>query len=145
MNDERRRKQLADFLRSRRLRLSPREAGLLVETSRRRITGLRRRKWQAYQASPCRGIPHWSKAGTFMCLNKSWKAWYEHYGLAATNVTICSYWPIIPHFLSRKRMIPFPLLFSGFWTEWELTRPTLSTGTGTFLLGTEYRVRYAET
>ncbi|MCM2998575.1 helix-turn-helix transcriptional regulator [Paenibacillus cellulositrophicus] len=42
MNDERRRKQLADFLRSRRLRISPREAGLLVETSRRRITGLRR-------------------------------------------------------------------------------------------------------
>ncbi|MCM3702264.1 helix-turn-helix transcriptional regulator [Paenibacillus macerans] len=42
MNDERRRKQLADFLRSRRLRLSPREAGLAVETSRRRTTGLRR-------------------------------------------------------------------------------------------------------
>ncbi|CQR59078.1 helix-turn-helix transcriptional regulator [Paenibacillus riograndensis] len=42
MNDERRRRQLADFLRSRRLRLSPREAGLLVETSRRRTTGLRR-------------------------------------------------------------------------------------------------------
>ncbi|MFM9281818.1 helix-turn-helix transcriptional regulator [Paenibacillus jiagnxiensis] len=42
MNDERRRKQLADFLRSRRLRLSPREVGLQVETSRRRMTGLRR-------------------------------------------------------------------------------------------------------
>lgn len=42
MNDERRRKQLAGFLRSRRLRLSPREAGLAVETSRRRTTGLRR-------------------------------------------------------------------------------------------------------
>ncbi|WP_236575328.1 helix-turn-helix transcriptional regulator [Paenibacillus sp. USDA918EY] len=42
MIDKRRRKQLADFLRSRRLRLSPREAGLPVGTSRRRTTGLRR-------------------------------------------------------------------------------------------------------
>ncbi|MGG1658844.1 helix-turn-helix transcriptional regulator [Brevibacillus sp. NRS-1366] len=42
MNDERRRKQLADFLRSRRLRLAPRDAGLLVDTSRRRTPGLRR-------------------------------------------------------------------------------------------------------
>ncbi|MFE5324697.1 helix-turn-helix transcriptional regulator [Paenibacillus sp. NPDC056579] len=42
MNDERRRKQLADFLRSRRSRLSPGEMGLQVETSRRRTKGLRR-------------------------------------------------------------------------------------------------------
>lgn len=42
MNSERRRKELADFLRTRRSRLSPHEAGLPVETSRRRTPGLRR-------------------------------------------------------------------------------------------------------
>jgi len=42
MNSERRRKELADFLRTRRSRLSPHEAGLQVETSRRRTPGLRR-------------------------------------------------------------------------------------------------------
>lgn len=42
MNSERRRKELADFLRTRRSRLSPHEAGLRVETSRRRTPGLRR-------------------------------------------------------------------------------------------------------
>ncbi len=42
MNNERRRKELADFLRTRRLRLSPQELGLQVDTSRRRTPGLRR-------------------------------------------------------------------------------------------------------
>ncbi len=42
MNNERRRKELANFLRTRRSRLSPREAGLPVDTSRRRTPGLRR-------------------------------------------------------------------------------------------------------
>ncbi|MEK4853131.1 helix-turn-helix transcriptional regulator [Paenibacillus sp. FSL H7-0756] len=42
MNDERRRKELADFLRSRRSRVSPVEMGLQVEQSRRRTKGLRR-------------------------------------------------------------------------------------------------------
>ncbi|WP_371364243.1 hypothetical protein SRRS_50440 [Sporomusa rhizae] len=42
MNDERRRKELSDFLRTRRSRLSPHEVGLCVETSRRRTPGLRR-------------------------------------------------------------------------------------------------------
>lgn len=42
MNDERRRRELADFLRTRRSRLSPQEAGLHVETARRRTPGLRR-------------------------------------------------------------------------------------------------------
>lgn len=42
MNSERRRKELADFLRTRRSRLSPHEAGLPVMTSRRRTPGLRR-------------------------------------------------------------------------------------------------------
>ncbi|WP_152394521.1 helix-turn-helix transcriptional regulator [Paenibacillus guangzhouensis] len=42
MNNERRRKELADFLRSRRSRLSPHEVGLSVDTTRRRTPGLRR-------------------------------------------------------------------------------------------------------
>lgn len=42
MNNERRRKELADFLRTRRSRLSPQEVGLPGETSRRRTPGLRR-------------------------------------------------------------------------------------------------------
>ncbi|MFB6365258.1 helix-turn-helix transcriptional regulator [Paenibacillus elgii] len=42
MNSERRRKELADFLRTRRSRLTPQEAGLRSETSRRRTPGLRR-------------------------------------------------------------------------------------------------------
>lgn len=42
MNSERRRKELADFLRTRRTRLSPHDVGFRVETSRRRTPGLRR-------------------------------------------------------------------------------------------------------
>ncbi|MBB6735895.1 helix-turn-helix transcriptional regulator [Cohnella zeiphila] len=42
MDDERRRKELSDFLKTRRLRLSPKDAGLQAETARRRTPGLRR-------------------------------------------------------------------------------------------------------
>ncbi|OXM86645.1 helix-turn-helix transcriptional regulator [Paenibacillus rigui] len=42
MNNERRRKELANFLRTRRERLSPHEAGLQAGASRRRTPGLRR-------------------------------------------------------------------------------------------------------
>ncbi|GIP22783.1 helix-turn-helix transcriptional regulator [Paenibacillus sp. J22TS3] len=42
VNHEKRRKELADFLRTRRSRLSPQQAGLQVEALRRRTPGLRR-------------------------------------------------------------------------------------------------------
>jgi len=42
VDNERRRKELADFLRTRRLRLGPSDVGLKVDTSRRRTLGLRR-------------------------------------------------------------------------------------------------------
>lgn len=42
MSSERRRKELADFLKTRRLRLSPKEVGLPIEAARRRTSGLRR-------------------------------------------------------------------------------------------------------
>lgn len=42
MDHEQRRRELADFLRTRRLRLTPSDVGLKVDTTRRRTSGLRR-------------------------------------------------------------------------------------------------------
>jgi transcriptional regulator with XRE-family HTH domain len=42
VDDEPRRRELADFLRTRRLRLTPSDVGLKIDTSRRRTPGLRR-------------------------------------------------------------------------------------------------------
>jgi hypothetical protein len=73
VNDAERRKELADFLRTRRARLKPSDVGLPPGV-RRKTTGLRREEVAQLACVGVTGTPDWNRGVIFMSPARSLKA-----------------------------------------------------------------------